>query len=528
MGKIVGFNDSKVEILNYENLNEELMRCKVRVMYSGLNDNGYNIERHVIDKALDSIYYIPIVGEVVEYENGTSFGDHAITQEDDGSFVCNTIPFGVVAGKHDNEITWEKVGDKEYLTVTGYLWRRYDLVSKFEKQDFYQSMEIAVNKSRKRRGKTIVDVLDFDFSALCILNKDLDNYENSVAPCFDGANIEKFQKNNKFNAEMNELINKIESFSAKKGDDTVEDKELQSFAQEEDKKEGCFAEETKEETKEAPETEEDTVEEVKEGTEEETVEEAPAVEEPQATEPEVAETTEEEIVEDVVEELKEEDNEEVKATFSLSLDEKLNQIREELGKRTIEVEYCWGDKYTENEYYYETLFQTEELGDVVVVNSNSYSEKYFIPYTINGDAIVLDFDNKVRCVATYRAFEGLEFVPTANEKIETMVVNFEKYTNNLQTSIQELKEFRRAVEFAKREADVNDMIAKFDFEETEIAEFKNKAISGEIEIETLELHLFALAGKKAMASFKKETKEEIVKFNKTNKVNVNPYGDLIR
>ena len=54
-----------------------------------------------------------------------------------------------------------------------------------------------------------------------------------------------------------------------------------------------------------------------------------------------------------------------------------------------------------------------------------------------------------------------------------------------------------------------------------------KAIDGEIGIDTLELHLFALAGKKAMATFKKD-ETEVVKFNKINKVNINPYGDLIR
>ena len=136
MGTIMNFNQDKVEILNYENLNDELMRCKIRVMYSGLNDNGYNIAKTVIENALDTIYYIPIVGEIVEYENGTSFGDHAITEED-GSVICNTVPFGVVAGKLDNDIKWEEVDGKEYLTCVGYLWRRYDLVDKFPTQRLY-------------------------------------------------------------------------------------------------------------------------------------------------------------------------------------------------------------------------------------------------------------------------------------------------------------------------------------------------------------------------------------------------------
>ena len=520
MGKIINFSQDKVEILNYENLNDELMRCKIRVMYSGLNDNGYNISKTVIENALDTIYYIPVVGEIVEYENGTSFGDHAITEEEDGSVVCNTVPFGVVAGKLDNDIQWEEIDGKEYLTCIGYLWRRYNLVDKFESQDFYQSMEIAINKSRKKRGKNIIDVLDFNFSALCILNKDLDNYENSVAPCFDGANIEKFQKNNKFDAEMNELIAKIESFSAKKGDvkvakeEVLKDKETEEFAKEDETKE--TTEETVEET-------------VTENTKEVETEEAKSEEETFAKDETTEDESNEDEAKDETEEHQEETEteEETKANFSLSLDEKLKQIRQELAKRTIEVEYYWGEKYTENEFYFETLFEAEGLGDVVVVNNNKWTEKYFIPYTFNGDAVSLDFDNKVKCVVTYRAFEGEETTEIANEKLEVVTANFKKHTNNLQNSINELKEFRRVVEFEKRETEVEETLAKFSFEAEEVAEFKKKAIDGEIGIDTLELHLFALAGKKAMATFKKD-ETEVVKFNKINKVNINPYGDLIR
>lgn len=523
MGKLINFNQNSVEILNYENLNDDLMRCKIRVMYSGLNDNGYNINKTVIESALDTIYYIPIVGEVVEYENGLSFGDHAITEEEDGSVVCNTVPFGVVAGKADNDLQWEEVDGKEYLTCIGYLWRRYDLVDKFESQDFYQSMEIAVNKSRKKRGKNIIDVLDFNFSALCILNKDLDNYENSVAPCFDGANIEKFQKNNKFDAEINELIAKIEMFSAKKGD-------VVEMAKDKNKKTEDLANE--DETKKVSDenTDEKDLEENStaktETTKSDDEEQEEAFEKEDSKELEEDETKDEEGNENS-EKAYEETEEDSKANFSLTLDVKLQQIRQELAKRTIEVEYYWGEKYTENEFYFETLFETEELGDVVVVNNNSWTEKYFIPYKFNNDAITLDFDNKVKCISTYRIFEGEEIAETVNEKLETVAANFKKHTNNLQNSINELKEFRRVVEFEKREIEVEETLAKFSFEAEEVAEFKKQAIEGEITIENLELHLFALAGKKAMATFKKN-ETEVVKFNKINKVNINPYGDLIR
>ena len=496
MGKVINLSQfSKVEITNYEELNDELMRCKIKVMHHGVNDNGYSIDKQVIEKALDSIYYIPIVGEVVEYENGTSFGDHAMSKDENGDIICNTVPFGVVAGKLDNEIEWVEVDGKEYFTCIGYLWRRYDLVEKFESQDFYQSMEIGVNKSRKRRGKNLVDVLDFNFSALCILNKDLENYENSIAPCFDDANIEKFSKN-KFSEELKELVSKVEVFEKKGGDSNMAD--------EKNKK-------PQEEEVENPETTE------VENTEEENEDKSFAQEETSKKEDKEKENAESD----------EDESKDGKTSFSLTLDETTKQIRQALNKRTIEIEY-WGTKYQENEFYFDTLFEVEGLGTVVVVYDNAFGNQYFIPYSIEGDVVTLDFEGKVRCISTYRVFEGEEIVQVEafSKKLEEVKNAFSKRENNLQSTINELKEFRRAVEFAKREEEVLETIAKFDFEEEEVATFKKQAIDGEIDINALELHLFALAGKKAL--FAKEKANEMVKFSKKNNVNNNPYGDLVK
>ena len=516
MGKVVNISQfSKVEITNYEELNDELMRCKIKVMHHGINDNGYNIDKKVIEKALDTIYYIPIVGEVVEYENGTSFGDHAMSKNEDGDIICNTVPFGVVAGKLDNEIEWIDIDGKEYFTCIGYLWKRYDLVEKFESQDFYQSMEIGINKSRKKRNKNIVDVLDFNFSALCILNKDLENYENSVAPCFDEANIEKFSKN-KFAEEFKELVGKVEVFEKKGGDAQMAlDKDIKKCQEDEEiKDEGFAKEEETEEVETAPEEDKETPEEETEAPEEDK-EESFAKDEEEANEEPQEETNEED------------EKEEEPATFSLTLDETTKQIRQALNKRTIEVEY-WGNKYQENEFYFNTLFEVEGLGTVVVVNDNKFENQYFIPYSIEKDVVTLDFEAKVKCISTYRVFEGEEEAPVVEsfaKKLEDVRNAFEKRENSLQSTVAELKEFRRAVEFAKREETVLETIAKFDFEEEEVAVFKKQAIEGEIGIETLELNLFALAGKKAL--FAKE-KADTVKFSKKNTVSNNPYGDLVK
>ena len=116
-------------------------------------------------------------------------------------------------------------------------------------------------------------------------------------------------------------------------------------------------------------------------------------------------------------------------------------------------------------------------------------------------------------------------VESFSKKLEDVRNAFEKRENDLQSTVAELKEFRRAVEFAKREETVLETIAKFDFEEEEVAVFKKQAIEGEIGIETLELNLFALAGKKAL--FAKE-KADTVKFSKKNTVSNNPYGDLVK
>lgn len=493
---------AKVEITNYEELNDELMRCKIRVMHTGENANGFNIDKSVINNAMDSIYYIPIVGEIVEYENGTSFGDHAIEEDVNGDMICHTVPFGVVAGKNDNTIEWETIDGKEYFSVHGYLWRRYDLVDKFENQDeFYQSMEICINKSKKKRGRNIIDVTDFSFSALCILNKDVENWENSVEPCFEKANIQKFSKNNGFMEAFAELKNKVETFSTKECGNMEDEKKIEDFIKEDEKE----VEVSDDENKEVVESIDDKS----------------------------SDDTDEGDKEDFSKDEPEEVEVNTKETFALTLDETIKQIRQALSERKIEVEY-WGEKYQENEFYFNTLFEVEGLGAVVVVYDNAFGNQYFIPYRLNGDVVILDFDKAVKCVATYRVFEEGEAVNPVEifaEKMEVVKSAFSRRENILQTEISGLKEYREACEKAERQERVNNIIAKFNFKDAEIAEVKEEAMNGSIDAETLELHLFALAGKKALANKGvdevTDKDKELVKFSKNTRP-LNPYGDLIK
>ena len=76
--------------------------AKIYVMYHGENRNNSHISKEDVDRAINSIYNIPIVGEFIEDDNGeedSNFGGHGgklIIDDNGAKFIQTTKPMGVV------------------------------------------------------------------------------------------------------------------------------------------------------------------------------------------------------------------------------------------------------------------------------------------------------------------------------------------------------------------------------------------------------------------------------------------------
>lgn len=195
-----------------EELNSEFTLCKCYVMASGKNRNMSYFDKEVVNSKLNTLNYAPVVAHLFKDENGNyRLGGHDYTFDDDWNYVSMCVPFGVVKA---NTYAWETVNeygkDVEYLTVQVILWTgRYTELKEAIYSDetwFNQSMEVNVIQYRPfEEDSNYLEILDFEFSALCLLNLSDEPSEN-VEPCFISAKVLPYNFNaDEFTTKMEEL-----------------------------------------------------------------------------------------------------------------------------------------------------------------------------------------------------------------------------------------------------------------------------------------------------------------------------------
>lgn len=191
-----------------------------------------------MDKAAETIGYTPVVAHLIE-ENGVyRLGSHDVKIDENYNIVPVTVPVGVVVADSCSYEDIDEYGvQAKYLCCDVILWTgRYpELIDcKYSDEIFCgQSMEITVNEYRPlEEDSNYVEILDFNFSALCLLNKS-DNKELNVTPCFINAKLEpcKFSLDDTFTQKMNELKEEISKcFTVQKEGEKMQKDSLNSFA----------------------------------------------------------------------------------------------------------------------------------------------------------------------------------------------------------------------------------------------------------------------------------------------------------
>jgi len=193
-------------------LNSEFTLTKVYVMACGKNRNMSYIGKDRVEANLNSLNYAPVVGHLFKDEEGNyRLGGHDVVLDDNYKFVSLCVPFGVVM---ENSFDWETVNEYgtevEYLTANAVLWTgRYPELKEAIYSDeiyFNQSMELNVSQYRVlEEDSNFVELLDFSFDALCLLNKS-DKPEENVEPCFISAHVEPINFSaDDFTAKLEEL-----------------------------------------------------------------------------------------------------------------------------------------------------------------------------------------------------------------------------------------------------------------------------------------------------------------------------------
>lgn len=209
----------QAEVSAIEKINPLFTKCKIRVLYSGLNRNNSYISRASIEEAIPSIFNTPIVGEFRnEDQNFGGHGGELDFSGDEIKWKHTTMPYGLIPS--EAKVYWEEVAEdsgeaKEYLVVEdAYLWTgRYPEAKLLIDQEFGQSMEIEILSGEYSSidGTKAYEIKKFIFSALCILgiSKDSDP-TGHVEPCFESASIIAYNLDEElFKTRFTQMVNEL-------------------------------------------------------------------------------------------------------------------------------------------------------------------------------------------------------------------------------------------------------------------------------------------------------------------------------
>ena len=194
---------------NFERVNPEFMRVKVNVCYEGENRNWSKIDEPVLMDLAQTIYGVPVIGEIDE-ENKTFKGHGGKLEISDDGFkvIQTTIPYGFV--DPTTPFFFEDILEKDgmtvnkYLSCYAYLWRgRYPILDEVFEKHVGQSMEIAIEDG-EWLDNGMFDIKKARFQALCLLG---------VEPCFESAKATIGYSANEANDLYTEMINKFKQYT---------------------------------------------------------------------------------------------------------------------------------------------------------------------------------------------------------------------------------------------------------------------------------------------------------------------------
>ena len=202
-----------------ESADGRFTKVKIWLMHTGQNLNNSVFEKSIVDKAIPTLEYIPIVGFVEADGKGEKdFSDHryVITKDEYGvrrKYMGSS--YGVIKSSEDNNAHYEmRLCDdgveREFLVVDGLMWNMFEDSSRIINQDVIkgQSMELYEKNIQGYEDEDgLFHFTDFSFRAACILGDD-------CTPAMTGSTVEvQFTMSDFVKSFQSELEDKYSAFT---------------------------------------------------------------------------------------------------------------------------------------------------------------------------------------------------------------------------------------------------------------------------------------------------------------------------
>lgn len=478
----------------------------LRVAYTGKNRNNSFIAKNTFERCMKSIYNCPVV---CRYDRDTDeIGSHDMevvsTKDGDLKLVYLTQPVGVVP---ESARTWWMEFEEddgaihEYLCTDVLLWKRQEAYQKIKDDGITdESMEITVKDGQMKDGVFVID--DFEFTAFCLLG--------TAEPCYESAALTVFSKDD-FRSEFDEMLRDLKEATQmmQLSDEICINTNLKGGTIQLDKHELMSQYGLTEDMIDFN-LDDFSVEELAEKFEE--------IKATQNAEPDTSEPTH---------------NPE---NFALA-----EQFREELvnALSTETVETCFGEMAR---YWY--VDYDAEAGMVYCYDGEDW-KLYGLPFSMNGDNVVIDFNGKKRMKFAIVEFdEGEQPAPFANvfsyvenvfkENDSTWSEKYSVATNEMteiKAEVEELRQFKTGIETQQRNEAIDSLFAKFEAQLGDNESYRELKESHEnFSIEEIEEKCYAMIGRAQALNFSFERKDtqgapKLVVERKDAKTE-EPYGGL--
>ena len=492
----------------YESSDFRFIDVSIDVMHTGANLNKTSFTKDAINKAVPTIRNTPILGYVVDEldEEDKDFKGHEhelrITDKD-VKYVYAGQAYGVIPESCNPRWIVKDDGtgiEREYLRVDGLIWTKFsDPVDIFTrdgtKNHSVELTDMACGPADKNGN---VPVGSFKFDGCCILS----TTDPSIKPAMTGSCVTANFSVEDITAQIRDRLYEYQAIQQnytaqndnpsdeEKGDTTpMNENEIKTPGVEENQ---VPAENTVAPTEpagnEATPPNENTVTEPAAAPAEENA--APTTEpEPAPAEPAGTENT-----------APTENEPAAGAEFTLSA----NQLRDEIYNALLKVQVPsrWDSDCMIPKYWLTDILDSE----VIVTDSGTY-QLMGIPYSMNGDNVVLDYANIKRKKVTYEDWDEGDVMPglitmfsTLTDKLVELSDSFIKAANEVSEIKPKLEAYQKAeedavvaAEKAKRDELFSVMDEKLGADAEYIALKENKEIS----YSDLETKCYALVGRKS-------------------------------
>ena len=475
----------------------------IDVMHTGANKNRTSFTKDTINKAISSIANMPILGYVVdeldEEEKDFKGHEHELRVTDnDVKYMYAGQAYGVIPESCNPRWIIKDDGtgtEREYLRVDGLIWTKFgdpvDIFTRDVTKNHSVELTDMVCGPKDRDGNTPVS--SFKFDGFCILS----TTDPKIQPAMTGSCITAQFSVDDITSQIRERLYEYQAlqqnYSAQNENPSDEEKGDIPPMNENEKNPAVAENAVAEGAVENTEVEDTTAENAATKTESEAVSTENA-----ASEEGVKNATIETSAENAA--TVEEGELVASSEFSLSA----NQLRDEVYNALLEIQVPsrWDHECMIPKYWLTDIQDNE----VIVTDSGTY-QLMGIPYSMNGDNVVLEYENIKRKKVVYEDWDNGDVMPglitmfsALTDKLVELSDSFTKAANEVSEIKPKLEAYQKAeaeAAAAAEKAKRDELFSIMDEKLGANAEYTALKENTEITYAELETKCYALVGRQS-------------------------------